>query len=168
MRLMIDRLASPVGRNFIVWDEREHVRAMDFEEFEARMHMLLKNHYSSFELIQARLPQNLSYKIEAYFNGDLRSIESIPVATGGTCFQQQAWSALRAIPAGTTLSYAQQAAAIGKPKASRAVGGANGANPVVIIVPCHRVIGSTGKLTGFGGGLARKQWLLAHERRHAN
>ncbi|MEQ1888756.1 MAG: methylated-DNA--[protein]-cysteine S-methyltransferase, partial [Alphaproteobacteria bacterium] len=166
MRLLIDRLPSPIGNNFIIWDEAEHVRALDFEEYETRMHDLLQRHYRRYELIKARLPKIISEKLEAYFDGDICAIDRIPAANGGTPFQRDAWSALRAIPAGATRTYGQQAATIGKPKASRAVGAANGANPVVIIVPCHRVIGSTGKLTGFGGGLARKQWLLDHEKRY--
>ncbi len=167
MRLLIDRLPSPVGQNFIVWDEQENVRALDFEEYETRMQILLHRHYGRVDLIPGRTPKNISDKIDAYFDGNLLSINTIPVETGGTRFQRDAWLALRNIPAGTTRSYGQQAATIGSPKAARAVGAANGANPVVIIVPCHRVIGSTGKLTGFGGGLKRKQWLLAHETRYA-
>ena len=167
MRLLIDRLPSPIGNNFIIWDEAEHVRALDFEEYETRMHDLLHRHYRRYELINARLPKSISEKMEAYFDGDIPAIDRIAAASGGTPFQRDAWAALRAIPAGATRTYGQQAATIGKPKASRAVGAANGANPVVIIVPCHRVIGSTGKLTGFGGGLARKQWLLDHEKRYS-
>lgn len=85
----------------------------------------------------------------------------------GTAFQHAVWSALRAIPLGETLSYGELARRIGRPNASRAVGAANGANPLPIVVPCHRVIGSDGSLTGFGGGLPTKRWLLEHERRHA-
>ncbi len=168
MRLLIDRLPSPIGKNFIVWDEHEQVRALDFEDYETRMRTLLQRHYGHVDIIPGQAPKNISDNIHAFFSGDLQAIDAITVATGGTQFQRDAWSALRKIPAGTTRSYGQQAEAIGNPKASRAVGAANGANPVVIIVPCHRVIGSTGKLTGFGGGLERKQWLLAHERRYAS
>jgi methylated-DNA-[protein]-cysteine S-methyltransferase len=82
----------------------------------------------------------------------------------GTVFQQRIWEALKAIPYGTTMSYGELAQQIGQPKASRAVGLANGRNPISIIVPCHRVIGANGKLTGYGGGIERKQWLLNHER----
>jgi methylated-DNA-[protein]-cysteine S-methyltransferase len=166
MRLLLDRLPSPVGENFVVWDESENVRALDFEDHEARLQNLLRRYYRKFDLIRAPAPATIMGKLEAYFNGDILAIDTIPIANGGTPFQQDAWSALRAIPAGATQSYAQQAAAIGKPKACRAIGTANGANPIAIIVPCHRVIGSTGKLIGYGGGLVRKQWLLEHERRH--
>ena len=89
---------------------------------------------------------------------------SVRTATGGTSFQRAVWRALRAIKPGTTKSYGQIAASIGRPTASRAVGAANGANPIAIVVPCHRVIGANGALTGYGGGLPRKRWLLDHER----
>ena len=167
MRLMMDRLPSPIGLNFIVWEVEEQVRALDFEEYESRMLALLQKHYRHFELSRADAPRHLSDKINAYFKGDLRAIGTIAVKTGGTPFQQDAWLALRAIPPGAPASYGEQAARIGRPKAVRAVGAANGANPVPLILPCHRVIGSTGKLTGYGGGLARKQWLLTHEKRFA-
>ncbi len=168
MRLLIDQLPSPIGKNFIVWDELEQIYALDFEDHEERMKTLLQRHYGRMDTIPGQAPESIAGKINAFFSGDLKSIETIAVATGGTRFQQNAWAALRKIPAGATWSYGQQAASIGKPKASRAVGAANGANPVVIIVPCHRVIGGTGKLTGYGGGLERKQWLLSHERRFTN
>ncbi|MEX0741022.1 MAG: methylated-DNA--[protein]-cysteine S-methyltransferase [Pseudohongiella sp.] len=101
-------------------------------------------------------------QLAAYFAGELRSFD-VPLAGSGTDFQQRVWQALRDIPYGVTESYGALAARIGKPAASRAVGMANGRNPIGIIVPCHRVLGVSGALTGYGGGLARKQWLLAHE-----
>ena len=102
-------------------------------------------------------------QLDAYFAGDLTAFD-LPLAPGGTAFQLSVWRALRAIPYGETVSYGAIARAIGRPGASRAVGAANGANPLPIVVPCHRVIGSTGKLTGFGGGLDTKAALLALER----
>jgi len=101
--------------------------------------------------------------MRAYFKGDLDVIDKLPVATTGTAFQQAVWRALRKIKRGQTISYAELARRIGKPKAVRAVGLANGQNPISIVVPCHRVIGSDGSLTGYGGGLERKHWLLKHE-----
>jgi len=92
------------------------------------------------------------------------SIDHLRVATVGTPFQQRVWAALRTIPCGETMSYGDLARRIGQPSAVRAVGLANGANPIPIVVPCHRVIGASGQLVGYGGGLHRKQWLLAHER----
>ena len=98
-----------------------------------------------------------------YFAGDIPAIDDVAVELNGTRFQKDVWNALRRIPAGSTVSYATLAARIGQRTAVRAVGAANGANPVAIVVPCHRVIGSDGTLTGYGGGLERKQWLLSHE-----
>ena len=101
--------------------------------------------------------------LSRYFAGDVGALDTIAVELNGTPFQKKAWQALRRIPAGSTISYAGLAKRIGEPSAVRAVGAANRANPVAVIVPCHRVIGSNGTLTGYGGGLDRKQWLLAHE-----
>lgn len=101
-------------------------------------------------------------ELDLYFAGKLKAF-SVPLAPSGTPFQQRVWAALRTIPYGVTRSYGEQAAAIGSPKAFRAVGLANGKNPISIIVPCHRVIGANGDLTGFGGGMARKHYLLQHE-----
>jgi methylated-DNA-[protein]-cysteine S-methyltransferase len=97
-----------------------------------------------------------------YFAGSLTQF-NLPVQMQGTIFQRRVWEALNTIPYGTTISYGEVAQQIGQPHASRAVGLANGQNPVSIIVPCHRVIGANGKLTGYGGGIERKQWLLNHE-----
>ena len=101
-----------------------------------------------------------------YFAGDLEAIDNIPVQTAGTAFQRSVWNELRRIPTGAPVSYGKLAQRIARPKAVRAVGLANGANPIGIVVPCHRVIGSDGSLTGYGGGLERKRWLLEHERNH--
>ena len=101
--------------------------------------------------------------LRRYFAGDFDALDAVEVDTGGTPFQQEVWRALRRIPAGSTWSYARLASEIGRPSATRAVAAANGANPVSIVVPCHRVIGSDGSLTGYGGGLPRKRWLLVHE-----
>jgi methylated-DNA-[protein]-cysteine S-methyltransferase len=103
-------------------------------------------------------------QLDAYFHGDLRTFD-LPLHMAGTPFQKQVWQGLLTIPYGTTISYAELARRIGRPGASRAVGAANGRNPIGIIVPCHRVIGADGTLTGYGGGLDRKEWLLAHEAR---
>ena len=105
-----------------------------------------------------------SGQLQEYFDGS-RTEFDIPLAPEGTPFQQQAWSVLRSIPFGATMSYGEQAAALGDRKRARAVGAANGRNPIPIIVPCHRVVGSNGHLTGFGGGIESKAWLLDHERR---
>jgi O-6-methylguanine DNA methyltransferase len=103
--------------------------------------------------------------LRAYFAGDLSALDGVPVAPSGTPFQLAVWAALRAIPVGETASYSDIARVIGRPSAVRAVGAANGANPIGIVVPCHRVIGRDGSLTGYAGGLDRKRWLLRHEAR---
>lgn len=106
-------------------------------------------------------------QLAAYFAGERRDFD-LPLAPQGTPFQQRVWDALLAIPYGAVRSYGDVARAIGRPAASRAVGAANGRNPIAIIVPCHRVIGASGQLTGYGGGLPTKRWLLEHEQRHAS
>ncbi|MCX8005652.1 MAG: methylated-DNA--[protein]-cysteine S-methyltransferase [Burkholderiaceae bacterium] len=106
-------------------------------------------------------------QLEAYFAG-ARTAFNLPLAPRGTAFQRQGGAALQSGPYGTTVSYAALARRIGRPTAARAVGMANGANPLPIVVPCHRVIGADGSLTGFSAGLARKRWLLAHEAQHAS
>jgi len=101
-------------------------------------------------------------ELDEYFRGVRRRF-SVPLAPQGTPFQKRVWQALLAIPCGKTKSYGEIARAIGRPRACRAVGAANGQNPLAVIVPCHRVIGADKTLTGYGGGLARKRWLLDHE-----
>jgi methylated-DNA-[protein]-cysteine S-methyltransferase len=101
-------------------------------------------------------------QLEEYFRGERRDFD-LPLALEGTEFQKLAWRNLLTIPYGETRSYGEQAKLIGNPSASRAVGLANGRNPIPVVVPCHRVIGANGSLTGFGGGIERKRWLLAHE-----
>jgi methylated-DNA-[protein]-cysteine S-methyltransferase len=101
--------------------------------------------------------------VRAYFSGDLGALDDIVLDCGGTPFQEQVWNALRAIPAGTTTTYRELAVAVRRPRAVRAVGLANARNPVSLVIPCHRMIGSDGHLRGYGGGIWRKQWLLEHE-----
>ncbi|MBU1309037.1 MAG: methylated-DNA--[protein]-cysteine S-methyltransferase [Gammaproteobacteria bacterium] len=110
------------------------------------------------------LTEQAAQQLQAYFNGSLRQF-NLPLAACGTSFQQQVWQALSALPFGTTCSYADIAGRIGNNKAVRAVGAANGRNPIAIVVPCHRVIGANGTLTGYAGGLDKKAWLLQHEQR---
>jgi O-6-methylguanine DNA methyltransferase len=166
MRLQLEQRASPIGEILVVADEDGSVRALDFDDYEPRMLTLLRRHYGLVELAAGAAPKTATRALDAYFDGDLDALTEVKVATGGSPFQREVWHALRAIPAGTTTSYGQLAARIGRPGASRAVGLANGANPIGIVVPCHRVIGASGALTGYGGGLPRKRWLLEHEQRH--
>lgn len=107
---------------------------------------------------------HVARELDEYFSGR-RHTFTIPLAPNGTEFQLAVWNALRGVPYGDTVSYAELARRIGRPSAVRAVGAANGANPIAVVIPCHRVIGSNGSLTGYGGGIERKQWLLAHEGR---
>jgi methylated-DNA-[protein]-cysteine S-methyltransferase len=163
VNLQLDLFASPVGALRIVFDDDGALRALDFEDYADRNLNLLRRQYGDAPTTDGRAPASIREPLEAYFRGDLGALQRIKVATKGTPFQEAVWAALRDIPAGATRSYAQQAAAIGRPKAMRAVGLANGANPIAIVNPCHRVIGKSGDLTGYGGGLDRKRWLLAHE-----
>lgn len=103
-------------------------------------------------------------QLAAYFAGERTGFE-LPLAPSGTAFQRRVWEELRRIPFGETISYAELARRVGDPRAVRAVGGANGRNPLSVVVPCHRVIGADGSLTGYGGGIERKRWLLGHEAR---
>ncbi len=162
MKFLIDRISSPMGILLLVSDG-ESLCALDFADYETRMMGLLQKRYASVELVEAINPQGFSSKIVAYLAGDFGSLNNIPVNAGGTDFQRLVWQELRKIPVGTTLTYGELATNLGKPTASRAVGMANSLNPVAIVVPCHRVIGAKAKLTGYAGGLERKQWLLEHE-----
>lgn len=160
----IDRIESATGTMLVVSDQEQRLRALGWEDVEDRLQRQLAAHYG--ERLQLRPgPTSASIRdaLHGYLEGKLDAIDSIAVATGGTAFQRAVWQQLRAIPAGTTLTYAQLADRIGRPKAVRAVGHANGANPICIVVPCHRLVGSNGSLTGYGGGLPRKRWLLDHE-----
>lgn len=127
------------------------------------MRRLLGQHYGDYTLGDGAAPASLTQALEAYFEGRIDALAGLEVATGGTPFQRRVWMALRAIPAGRTISYGKLAATLGVASASRAAGSANGANPIAIVVPCHRVIGANGTLTGYAGGLSRKRWLLDHE-----
>lgn len=161
--LILDRIDTPVGEVLLVVDGDGRVRALDFHDYEDRMRRLLTRHYRATPLVEGRAPDAVRTAVAAYFSGEVTALDALPVATGGTDFQREVWAALRAIPAGQTRTYGQLAAAIGRPRAVRAAGLANGQNPVAVIVPCHRVIGANGTLTGYAGGLERKRWLLAHE-----
>jgi AraC family transcriptional regulator of adaptative response/methylated-DNA-[protein]-cysteine methyltransferase len=110
--------------------------------------------------------QNLRKQLTDYFNGDLKKF-SVPLVSPGTDFQQAVWKELQEIPFGKTRSYQEQANSLNKPDSVRAVANANGMNRISIVIPCHRVIGSDGRLTGYGGGLKRKKWLLDHEKKYS-
>lgn len=165
MKLLLSQLSTPIGTALLVSDG-EALRALDFHDYEPRMHRLLRLHYGPYTLTTAADAGPIGRCVQAYFAGELDALVPVPVQTGGTAFQRLVWDALRLIPPGATTTYGRLAQQIGKPNAPRAVGLANGANPVAIVVPCHRVIGANAALTGYGGGLHRKEWLLNHERQH--
>jgi len=161
--LAIDRFATPIGTALLVTDEDGSLRAFNWTDYEPAMMTWIARHSPEAMLTRGRAPPAVRGPFEAYFQGDARALETVPWHACGTAFQLTVWEALCTIPAGETLSYAGLAARIGRPSAVRAVGLANGANPVAVVVPCHRVIGTDGSLTGYGGGLPRKRWLLDHE-----
>lgn len=165
LALSIERLATPIGELLIVTDGAGTLRAVDWTDHLPRFRRLLHRHYrqDDRQLVERPTASLATGALAAYFAGDLGAVDRLPVATNGTPFQQAVWQALRGIHAGRTIAYRDLAARVGRPLAIRAAGFANGQNPVGIVVPCHRVIGSDGALTGYGGGLHRKRWLLEHE-----
>lgn len=162
MNAILGRVDSPIGKLLLVSDG-EVLLLLEFEEYEDRLQRAFKRFGPAATLTPGHSPEAMRRRIAAYFDGDLAALDAIEVRPRGTAFQLRVWQALRHIPPGTTTSYGRLAAALGMPKAIRAVGHANGTNPISIVVPCHRVIGADGSLTGYGGGLQRKAWLLRHE-----
>jgi methylated-DNA-[protein]-cysteine S-methyltransferase len=162
MDLLVDRVASPIG-NILIASDGANLCAVQFDGGEQTLEEGLRKRFGDVTVCYVRDPQGFSSSIRAYFAGQLDAIDGIPVVTGGTEFQRRVWKALRNIPCGCTSSYGELAEKVGQPGASRAVGLANGSNPIPIVLPCHRVIGADGSLTGYGGGLDRKRWLLEHE-----
>jgi len=156
MTLFVTRIPSPVGPLVLVKSARGLVR-LQFEDRELPIDPAWRRDAGAFRDESAQLAE--------YFAGE-RDRFDLALDARGTPFQTRVWTALRAIPFGTTSTYGAIARAIGSPTASRAVGAANGQNPIAIVVPCHRVIGASGALTGFAGGLPRKRALLDHEARH--
>lgn len=146
-------------------DEQFNLRAVEWDEHRDRMETLLEVHYrrEGYQRVDCRNPGGLSSKLSDYFAGDLAIIETLPTATAGTPFQRQVWQALREIPCGRDALRPTGRGARSSRRRARAVGAANGANPVSIVVPCHRVIGRNGTMTGYAGGVQRKEWLLRHE-----
>jgi len=159
----LDRLPTPIGMALLVTDKDGLLRALDWEDYEPRMRQLLRLHYGAVSLQDASAPRDLRVALTNYFKGDLDRLASIRWRVAGTPFQQKVWHALPKIPPGTTLSYGALAARLDAPRAMRAVGHANGSNPISVVLPCHRLIGAGGALVKYGGGLERKRWLLRHE-----
>lgn len=159
--MWFETIESPIG-DILLAGEGEALTSLDFAGFEKRMDELLRIRFGEIERTAAT-GTKAADRLSAYFKGDLTALDEISVAPNGTEFQQQTWTALRKVAPGQTVSYGELAQRIGRPKASRAVGMANARNPIGLVVPCHRVIGTNGKLTGYAGGLERKRWLLQHE-----
>jgi len=157
---------SPLGPLLLVSDD-ETLLALDFPAYETRLRTLLARYHGRATLHPGRTPTPIRAAFAAWFAGDLTALDAVPIRSGGTPFQRSVWNILRTIPPGETMSYGAVATRLGKPGAARAVGRANALNPVAIVVPCHRVVGAAGTLTGYAGGLDRKRWLLAHEARHS-
>jgi len=162
-KIELSHLESPLGDLVLAFSEGG-LCALQFDESPAQVRARLERSYPGAGFGKVSGTAEVVEKLRAYFSGGLQGLETIPVAPKGTPFQQRVWTALRAIPVGQTRSYLQIAKAIGSPSAVRAVGAANGQNPIAVVVPCHRVIASNGTLCGYGGGLWRKEWLLEHER----
>lgn len=165
MEFVIDQLETEIGRLQVVVDKEENLRLVYFADHEQGLHRWLEGRYgkSGYRLERADGRLRSTDALARYFAGELSAIDELRVKTDGTEFQQEVWRELRRIPCGKTISYGQLAKLIGRPAAVRAVGLANGSNPIAVVVPCHRVIGSNGSLTGYGGGMERKAWLLRHE-----
>lgn len=159
----MESIATPIGDMLVVADEQNRVRALGWTDLRARLDRTLTVLYGAPQLRSQPVAKSIREALLAYLEGKLDAIDAITVETGGTAFQRSVWEGLRSIPVGTTMSYGDFATRIGRPKAVRAVGHANGSNPICIVVPCHRLIGADGSLTGYGGGLPRKRWLLDHE-----
>ena len=159
---LIDCISTPIGEMTLV--ARDGVLLfLEFEDVTDRVTRQVKLRFGQAELQPASNPFGLSDIMRDYFAGHISVIDTLLTDGGGSAFEQQVWTELRKIPAGTTQSYGEIARKLGDINLSRAVGTANGRNPIAIVVPCHRVIGADGSMTGYGGGLARKEWLLRHE-----
>ena len=165
MILVYTCTTSPLGEIEIACSDSALI-ALEFADADDRFQRSLQRRFGEVSLTKSRDPLGVKSRLEAYFAGDITGVDTIVVDGGGSPFQRRVWAALRTIPAGATTSYGALATRLAQPTATRAVGLANGANPISIVVPCHRVIGADGTLTGYGGGLPRKRWLLDHERRH--
>jgi methylated-DNA-[protein]-cysteine S-methyltransferase len=167
LQFFIDRPATPLGEGVLISDDEGALRLFYWDDPGHRWKDALRRRYGEVALTEKKNAFGHAKALKDYFDGDIFVVDKLKVAFAGSPFQKKVWNALRGIGGGTTTSYAALAKKIGAPAAVRAVGLANGQNPISLIVPCHRVIGSNGSLTGYGGGLPRKRWLLDHETRHA-
>jgi len=163
--MILEEMDSPIGGVLLV-SQGGVLCALDFAGYRARMEKLLARHHGRVTLHAVAGTTDFARRLQDYFAGALRAVEGIRTAETGTPFEREVWTALRAIPPGEARTYAALAASIGRPRAVRAVGGANARNPIAIVQPCHRVIGAGEDLTGYAAGLERKRWLLEHEGYH--
>lgn len=161
-KLQFDEIETPIGVVVVV-AKSGALYALDFADCSDRLDELLSARLGPVVLDRVRDPDGFSSRVRAYFDGSLDALQDAPVEMGGTPFQRTVWAALRRVRPGSTASYGELAASIGRAGAARAVGSANATNPVALAVPCHRIVGSDGSLTGYAGGIERKRWLLAHE-----
>ncbi len=160
--LFVTEIETPQGA--IVFARRgERLVALCFKDHWPRLQRDLEKRFGSLALLPDANGGQAGRALRRYLGGDLTALDALEVDTHGTPFQEKVWSRLRKIPAGATWSYTDLARAVGKPSAVRAVAGANARNPVSLVVPCHRVIAADGRLSGYGGGVPRKRWLLTHE-----
>jgi len=164
-KLFLENIETPVGAMTAIADSARVLKLLEFRCREARWRPVAQKRFKASTIIER--PTGLLKTLQRYFDGDITALDTIAADAGGSQFQRTVWAALRKVKPGATTSYGALAHIIGKPKASRAVGHANGANPIALVIPCHRVIGTDGKLTGYGGGLEQKRYLLNHEARHA-
>ena len=162
MPILSDRIQTPIGDMMLLAAEGVML-LLEFSDAEGRVEREISARFAKAEITPSKNPFGYSQRIVDYFAGDLHTIDSIPTDGGGTDFQRRVWAGLRLIPCGVTISYGELATRLGDKNAMRAVGLANGRNPISTVVPCHRVIGANGSMTGYGGGMARKEWLLRHE-----
>ena len=162
-RFSVDRLETPIGPALVVTDADGMLRAFDWEDHAPRITELLRLQYGAVDLKEARAPKAIRLALASYFDGCLDALKAIEWRIAGTPFQRQVWNALPEIPPGTTMTYGAMAAKLGSPNAMRAVGHANGSNPISVVIPCHRLVAANGSLVKYGSGLARKRWLLTHE-----
>ena len=163
---VIERTKTPLGEAVLVSDQEGALRLFYWEDPTHRWKAALCRRYGEVTLKEKKTASGHVKALRQYFDGDIAAVDTLSVEFNGTPFQNKVWNALRKIAGGATTSYGALAKKIGKPAAVRAVGLANGQNPISLIVPCHRVIGSNGSLTGYGGGVPRKRWLLDHEARY--
>jgi methylated-DNA-[protein]-cysteine S-methyltransferase len=163
--LVLETLDTPLGGFSVATDREGRLRAAEFADRRHRLDRSLRLRFvrGGFKLVEGATPPNISSALRDYFDGDANAIDRIPVVLDGTDFQNKVWTALRMVEAGSPIPYSTLAARIGKPEAVRAVGAANGANPFSVVIPCHRLVGANGALTGYGGGIERKRWLIDHE-----